>query len=66
MPNGMYHRILGALAYAIAVVWPLVPLFGPEFLRSFIYERLLSAMNPSLVDYGPSLAMVALGSYLFC
>ena len=65
MANGIDHRILGLLAYAIAAAWPIVLRFSPEFLRSFIYERLLSTLNPSLVDYGPSLGMVALGSYLF-
>jgi hypothetical protein len=65
MPNGIYHRILAALAYAIGVAWPVVLHFGPDFLRALIYERLLSTLNPSLVDFGPSVAMAALGSYLF-
>ena len=57
--------ILGAVAYAIGLAWLLVPRFGPEFLKAFIYDRLLSTLNPSLVEYGPSLAMAGLGSYLF-
>jgi hypothetical protein len=59
------NGILGALAFAIAVVWPVVTRFGPECLKAFVYERLSSTLNPIFVDYGPSVAMAALGSYLF-
>lgn len=34
------NGILGALAFAIAVVWPVVTRFGPECLKAFVYERL--------------------------
>ena len=59
------NGILGALAFAIAVVWPVVTRFGPECLKAFVYERLSSTLNPIFVEYGPSLAMAGLGSYLF-
>ena len=56
------NSILGALAFAIAVVWPVVTRFGPECLKAFVYERFSSTLNPIFVDYGPSVAMAALGS----
>lgn len=59
------NRIFGALAFFIAIAWSLVARFSPEFLRAFIYDRLLSRLDPIFVEYGPSVAMAALGSYLF-
>ncbi len=57
--------IFGILAFAIAAGWQLVARFSPEFLRAFIYERLLSTIGPTLVDYGPSAVMVVVATYLF-
>jgi hypothetical protein len=62
-----YRRtsIFGILAIVIAATWHLLVRFSPEFLRAFIYDRLLASFDPILVDYGPSAAMVGLGAYLY-
>src|SRR5271156_5341757 len=61
----MYQRVGGAVAWIGAFIWLCIPRFGPEFFRSFLYDRLLSIFHPYLVDFGPPLLLATVGAYLF-
>ena len=66
----MSNRVTGLLAFILAALWTLFAKYGPEFIRSVLYDRIFDLVKSStisgiLIDFGPSIVMAGIGFWFF-